>query len=322
MPTWWPRFTAVIAWGQLLFLISLLASIHLVQERHWLVILFAWAPPILYLLLWLLVSTLDIVTRRRRAAPPGLLSGLLVLFGFSGLCWHLAPRPTATLSALTLNIRAGLGGPEDIGRYLSAQKVDVIAMQEARVPSATRGPDPTPLVLAQMEGWHIVRGGRKNELVIATPHSILSSQAYALNQWSKVLEAVIEVDGKKLRVLAVHCVMGNPRNTTPAGLELSAQARHEQGAEIARMVNSSTLPTLLLGDFNTPPDSVLYNQIADCMTDSFRKAGWGFGWTFSQDRPLLRIDYIWCRGLTPSSSKVFNSGLSDHRGVKSDFSWP
>lgn len=319
---WWQRLTAATAWGHLFFLLLLWIGIRLIAERYWLLILFAWAPPILYLLLWLAVSALDLAARRKRAVLPATVSGLVIVFLFSGLCWHLTPRPAAGLKALTLNIRAGLGGPEAIGRYLAAQKVDVMALQEARVPSAGKGPDPTPLILAQMDGWNVVRGGRKDELVIATHHAILSSQAYPLNEWSKVLEAIIEIDGKKLRVLAVHCVMGNPRNTTPAGLELSARARHQQGAEIARIVGTSTLPTLLLGDFNTPPDSVLYKQIANGMTDSFRTAGWGFGWTFSQDRPLLRIDYIWSRGLTPSRSRVFDSQLSDHRGVISEFAWP
>lgn len=48
----------------------------------------------------------------------------------------------------------------------------------------------------------------------------------------------------------------------------------------------------------------------------------GVGWTYPQDTPLLRIDYIWSRGLVACRSQVLTSGLSDHRAVRSEFAWP
>jgi vancomycin resistance protein VanJ len=47
-----------------------------------------------------------------------------------------------------------------------------------------------------------------------------------------------------------------------------------------------------MGDFNDTPQSYAYRKIRKGMVDAFRKAGRGFGNTYSGELPSFRIDYI------------------------------
>lgn len=76
------------------------------------------------------------------------------------------------------------------------------------------------------------------------------------------------------------------------------------------------MPTLLLGDFNTPPNSTGHSLLSRSLRDSFGAVGAGFGYTYRADVPVWRIDYIWSSSeLFPRASWVEASPLSGHRPV-------
>lgn len=320
---WFGRFTTVLSGAHLLTLVALPLLFKLFQERFWLLILFRWAPPLCYLALWLTVAGIDLAVRRRNALPVALLSGLLTLGLYSGLCLPYPSTSKGEFKVLTYNIRAGLGGPEAIGKALAAYQADVIALQETRPPHVEEPIDPYQPVMQQLPGYNSFRGGRKGELVLATPHKIVRTGEHTLNQWSGALEIVLEMPNQQtLRVLNVHCVMGNPRGLTPRGLEKSARARHEQARALVELIRKENLPTLLLGDFNSPPGSVLHQILLTEMQDSFQSEGLGFGWTYPEKHPLLRIDQIWYRGLKPTKCRSSDPELSDHLLLWAEFAWP
>lgn len=79
---------------------------------------------------------------------------------------------------------------------------------------------------------------------------------------------------------------------------------------------------MLCGDLNTTPNNSLYDIISDQhgFQDSLKK-GYGFTFPNAQRRsalfgPLIKIDYIFTRGLRTKDSRTINtSNLSDHRAV-------
>jgi endonuclease/exonuclease/phosphatase (EEP) superfamily protein YafD len=70
-------------------------------------------------------------------------------------------------------------------------------------------------------------------------------------------------------------------------------------ASLAQMATNSG-PGILMGDFNLTDQNDNYTLLSDAgLTDAFRAAGWGFGFTWPSRsrigllRLLVRIDYIW-----------------------------
>lgn len=89
--------------------------------------------------------------------------------------------------------------------------------------------------------------------------------------------------------------------------------RSEQVEQILNNINKTPHRSIICGDFNDTPMSYTYHSLAKRRKDTFKESGTGFGGTFRQMWPLLRIDYI----LVPqdaacSSHTIHKIKLSDH----------
>ncbi len=97
----------------------------------------------------------------------------------------------------------------------------------------------------------------------------------------------------------------------------SAQERVWQTEELLAVVDSSTVPVIVCGDFNDVPLSYIYNQLSSKLTDAFKIRGMGLGTTYDGNIPALRIDYIF---VDPSFQvQEYETGrlsFSDHRPVR------
>ncbi len=68
--------------------------------------------------------------------------------------------------------------------------------------------------------------------------------------------------------------------------------RQQEVKILSRVIDTSSRPIILCGDFNDPPLSFTYTRIARHLTDAFTVAGMGLGNTYREYFPILRIDYI------------------------------
>jgi len=92
--------------------------------------------------------------------------------------------------------------------------------------------------------------------------------------------------------------------------------REEQVAMLEELITGSNYPVVLCGDFNDPPSSYTYVQIAKLLNDSFLKKGNGLGTTYAGKLPLLRIDYIMVEdGIEVNSFEKISNTYSDHFGI-------
>ena len=105
-----------------------------------------------------------------------------------------------------------------------------------------------------------------------------------------------------------------------------------RNAQLANLVRAvAEVPrALVVGDFNLSDREPGYRRLAGFMTDAYRRTRSGFGMTFPVSRrvvgiplaPLLRIDYIWARGLEPlSAARDCDSG-SDHCALIAELALP
>ena len=71
-----------------------------------------------------------------------------------------------------------------------------------------------------------------------------------------------------------------------------SRIRATQAEMIRELIDTSSFPVIVCGDFNDPPSTYTYHCAKGNLRDSFQSRGNGFGYTFRGMRRLLRIDYI------------------------------
>lgn len=101
--------------------------------------------------------------------------------------------------------------------------------------------------------------------------------------------------------------------------------------DLVQRVQQETLPVIVAGDFNMTDETQDYYNVQKVLQDSFRKSGFGFGFTWPHgwelkllvkrsnwklNYPVCRIDYIWCsKHWGAKSSSVLDATESDHLPV-------
>lgn len=68
--------------------------------------------------------------------------------------------------------------------------------------------------------------------------------------------------------------------------------RARQAQKIRQILDTTSYPVIVCGDFNDTPASYTLHKIKGKLKDGFRECGNGYGYTFRGIRKLLRIDYI------------------------------
>ena len=85
--------------------------------------------------------------------------------------------------------------------------------------------------------------------------------------------------------------------------------------EIGRQIAAEPAD-IILGDFNTPADSVLFEPLRKEYVHAFEQAGNGLNVTWPCGLPIMAIDHIWVRrSLAAVSAKIITTFKSDHRMV-------
>lgn len=123
------------------------------------------------------------------------------------------------------------------------------------------------------------------------------------------LLAEVELGGRLMRVLLVD-VTSSPRISRADSLGRAAElaARH------------SDAPLLVLGDFNTPPDSVHFGPLRAQLVSAFETAGTGYAPTWPSPLPVLALDQAWLStGLAPVRCEAGWTLHSDHRPLLLEF---
>ena len=160
----------------------------------------------------------------------------------------------------------------------------------------------------------------------------IKNKSLILYPSSSTLVTDIEIGEKNLQLLGIHLrsnnitrdldslksvdIKSNFWNKTKNMLSIVTQNdiyRQEQMTLILDQIDTSK-PTLMVGDFNTVPHSVVYNNIKEKgYNDIFETNGKGFGFTYA-DFPMLRIDYAFANDhIQPIGADVISDAeYSDH----------
>ncbi|MEG4231699.1 endonuclease/exonuclease/phosphatase family protein [Microcoleus sp. Pol11C3] len=104
--------------------------------------------------------------------------------------------------------------------------------------------------------------------------------------------------------------------------------------DLVERVERETLPVIVAGDFNMTDETQDYDRVQKVMQDSFRKSGFGLGFTWPHgwelkflvkrsnwrlNYPVCRIDYIWySKHWGAKSSSVLEATESDHLPIAAE----
>lgn len=159
-------------------------------------------------------------------------------------------------------------------------------------------------------------------MAIFSKHPILHSEKINFkNTGNGALWADVLIHGDTVRVICVHLQTTGYYSTYGHGVRALARKMEEnfrmraaQVKEVRELIDTTSHPVILAGDFNDTPHSYVYTAMkGDNLEDSFDEAKFQMGGTFFRTLGLLRIDYIFhskhFKTLTYYSER---SDLSDH----------
>ena len=111
---------------------------------------------------------------------------------------------------------------------------------------------------------------------------------------------------------------GNTFTTIMVDIEPNPfQSRGPAFAALTRVVEAHLQDNLIvMGDFNTPIESIYFDAFRQNLSQSFEECGSGFRATWPMPLPLLTIDHLWAgRSIRLSRCQVNWSRFSDHRSL-------
>jgi len=80
-------------------------------------------------------------------------------------------------------------------------------------------------------------------------------------------------------------------------------------------------PVVVMGDFNTPTDSVHLRPLRETYRNAFETAGQGYAPTWPLPLPVLTIDQMWANdGVQVRRCELVSTWASDHRLIQADIS--
>lgn len=216
--------------------------------------------------------------------------------------WHSPPasKPPGAVRLLHWNTSWGSFGSDRIWRIIAADQPDICVFSEP------------PLADFPWQSQHLYPNGATHTgagMAIATryPMQILGS------------------------LVIPHVASWHARLTTPSGpLDILAvdfsssplMDRHQPLLNVARWIrqHESSIPLIVVGDFNTPRDSIHLAPLRSQMNQAYEQAGHGWPYSWPVPAPMWAIDQMW---LSPGLRAVdhgFRYALcSDHLRQMLDF---
>jgi endonuclease/exonuclease/phosphatase family metal-dependent hydrolase len=240
-----------------------------------------------------------------------------------------AGKPDATnLTVLVYNIHAGkdanrVDNLARVSQIIRDSRADIVLLQEVDRKTTRSGNIDQVAKLEELTGffgafgktidwqggdygiailsrWPIVR-----DTLVHLPVNPPEPRSYEARG---ALRTVIESPLGTLRVINTHLDASG-----------SDSFRIQQAPTLLRVARSSgdVVATFIGGDFNSEPTSSVHAMVAAAgWHDTFAECSSDNGFSWPEDKPRKRIDYLWYKGLLRCvDAKVLDTNASDHRPV-------
>jgi vancomycin resistance protein VanJ len=320
-PGRWRRLLAAIVILYTLSVAGLWAWMMLEGDNEWLATMLLFGPRWLCgLPLPLLVVAAAIWSRRLLvilAIAAYVLIGPLMGFKFNLPVSSAAPT---SLKVLTCNVDQNNFNPRALSELIMGTQPDVVALQEVSTETKFIWP----------KDWQVLV---HDEFIVASRWPIREDGSIRRNIYElSSARFLVQLPDREVQVFNIH--LKTPRAGLEAVLKerraaverldavLDFRARESEGVSL--WVNEYQGPKIVLGDFNTPGESVIFRRDWSALTDAFAARGWGFGFTkISPDLGWAygtRIDHVLSTDeIVPLRARVGPSVGSDHLPLLVEF---
>jgi hypothetical protein len=243
-----------------------------------------------------------LLARRMRWAAVAAVAGLVCAGWSYHATWFEAnPQPQqAALRMMFWNTARGVGGWTALADDVSKADADVIGLVEA----GGGGPS----FRYALKDWESVDLGAG--MFLFSRYRVLHSEAGSLSGGGAFGRAVLDISGKPLTVLVVD-INSNPLMFRKSPIE-----------ELTRIATEASAgPLIIMGDFNTPADSVFLRGLRNGHRLAFEAAGSGYAATWPVPLPVLTLDQVWVNSqVLLHDCRLGWPERSDHRPVMTDIS--
>jgi len=329
---WLRRLLVICAFAYPVSLIATCLAFYYIGESWWVTAAALYAPRIFFaaplppLLLGLLLFRLQRLLWTQAAAA------LLTLFPLMGFVLPLprtTPEGAPTLRLMSFNVNSAYAGKERLMAQIAAISPDILLVQEM----------PWPEELLEAVRAHYPHAEASTQFIIGSRYPILERTEPAKlphegrQRSPRFIRYVVQSPLGKLALYSVHPI--SPRGTLgvyglrgvlhrvrtgeiltgdpEADVGRNASLRELQVSVAAGMAKLEKYPVVLAGDMNLPGLSSTLRKHLDEYADGFTDASWGFGYTFPQKYPFLRLDRVLTGpGLRFTEFQVGCPDLSDH----------
>lgn len=294
---------AVVCWG--LCLVGAVIRLT-IEDRYggWAVLFYALPPAVMAGLALLAAGLLWFQPARRY----GVLS-LMMALAFGGWLYNTsyyhntaAPKPVREAQRLEVmfwNAGRGRFGWSGVVEELGSVKAPLIGLVEAELSGESR-PD---FSREEFADYQVLFPGHGTALLVQG--DVANTVVRPLGGGSTCVVSDVELHGISLAVVVVD-IKSNP-----------FRSRREAFGNLVSMLDGMReRPVLVMGDFNTPPDSVYFDPLRRHHTNAFEERGTGFEATWPIPFPVLSLDQVWLNEkLQAHRCELLWSWRSDHRPV-------
>jgi vancomycin resistance protein VanJ len=263
--------------------------------------------------------------RRSASALVALVLPAVVWLNLFGGALSDKSRPGGFLTVVSENVDAGNPDPAGTARDLAASGTDVLALEELTPQAAGT----YEKALAKAYPYRVLEGtvGLWSKLPLSDTRPIdivdygpLAATKPADEKMAsdRALRTTVATDHGPVAVYVAH--LGSARVNPKAGFWIFSRDIGVQVLGQAIAADPSKR-VVLLGDLNGTVGDRALGGITAQLQSAQDVAGDGFGFTWPASFPVLRIDQILVRGVTPDSSWVLPGNGSDHRPVEATIGW-
>jgi vancomycin resistance protein VanJ len=301
------RWTAaVVCWGAAALLTAGLA-LRVTVRDEW-----DFAAPLFYATPWLVLTVAALLClvrwrklRRARIVFAVLLATCAGMWAVKSFRFGPRERPAGSFRIAYWNVARPGWRLDGVLREVDRWGADVMAFGEQRWAKTVH-----PEWLSHFAPKHA--RVLERELFLVTPEAPKIAHGGSLGGRGGCEIATIRVQGREVFVLMVDFSSAPNRSRRPAFERLYQIVDAYAGK-----------PLIVIGDFNTPADSVFFDRLRAKLSGAFESAGRGYAATWPMPLPVMQLDHIWTnKHVRVVRCEHLTSLYSDHRAVLADVVFP
>ncbi|GAA3487526.1 MULTISPECIES: endonuclease/exonuclease/phosphatase family protein [Streptomyces] len=249
------------------------------------------------------LAVLACVRRSALAAAAVLLPAVLWCSLFAGVLGDKRSEG-GDVTVVSHNVREENSDPGRTARALAGSGADVLALEELSRESTSA----YERELASAYPHSAVRGG----IGIWSRLPLSTVDTVEIMPWTRAVRVTVETPRGPVALYAAHLASVRVLPTTG----FATAQRNSAAVKLAEAVRAERLPRVVVaGDFNGSADDSALSTLTGFLRSAQEEAGDGFGFTWPASFPVVRIDHILVKGVTPVAAWTLPGTGSDHLPV-------